>query len=236
MNNFIRVNFLTPIQINLSDLCKLKTFTWAQYLAKQNLINVPFYNKDEYYISYKESLKHIKLYSLEIDLKKINYYKLVLNIYNNYFVYKILIDTQYKNIEPEANNYTFEKSDEKNINVFIYPTVIYFLEKTKQEDIDRYLIYRLCINIKCLFKMEIEINKIILITEKKYKKMLSNSYSEYTTQTMNKNKTTYDDITFFFFFHPEFMSDKKIYGFEFHNSNSNNLKDLDIVLKIPKKN
>lgn len=234
MNNFTSVNFLTPIHINLSDICKLKTFAWAQYLAKQNLINVPFYNKDEYYISYKETLKYVKLYSLEIDLKKINYYKLVLNIYDNYFVFKILIDTQYKNNEQEVNNYTFEKNDSKN--VFIYPTVIYFLEKTKQEYIDKYLIYRLCINIKCLFKMEIEINKIILITEKKYKKMISNSYSEYTTQTMNKNKTTYDDITFFFFFHPELMSDKKIYGFEFHNSNSNNLKDLDIVLKIPKKN
>lgn len=120
MNNFTHVNFLTPIQKNLADICKLKTFAWAQYLAKQNLINVPFYSKDEYYISYKETMKYITLHSLEVDLKKINYYKLVLNIYNNYFVYKVLIDTQYKNLEPEINNYNFVKDEKKKTKTYLY--------------------------------------------------------------------------------------------------------------------
>lgn len=227
--NFINVDMLTPVQHNLVDLCKFKTFTWAQYLALQNKINIPFYNKDEIYINYEDIMKYIKFDYLGIDVKKINYYKLVYKIQEYYFVYKILIDTQYKNTDFETNNYTLDKK-----NAFIYPTVIYFLEKNKTEELDKYLFTRLCINVKCLFKMEIEIIKIVLITEKEYKRMLSQIYSDYTTQTLNKNKTTYDDITFFFFYHPDFMVKKNIYGFEFHNSNSSNLKDIDIIIKITK--
>jgi hypothetical protein len=228
--NFIKINMLTPIQNNLVDLCKFKTFVWAQYLAKNNKINLKYYKKDEIYVNYNDIMKHILFVSLSIDVKKINYYKLIYQIENNYFVYKILIDTQFKNLDLEYNNYTLEN----NKNTFVYPTVIYFLEKTKLEELDKYLINRLCINIKCLFKMEVEIIKIVLITEKEYKKILSQIYSEYTTQTLNKNKTSYDDITFFFFYHPEFMPKKDIYGFEYHNSNSNNLKDIDTVIKITK--
>lgn len=82
--------------------------------------------------------------------------------------------------------------------------------------------------------MEIEIIKIILITEKEYKTIISRAYSDYSTQTLNRNKTSYDDITFFFFYHPQYMIKKNIYGFEFHNSNSNNLKDIDTIIKITK--
>lgn len=220
---------LTPLQKNLIDICKIKTFTWSQYLSLQNLIEIPYYNKDEIYINYDDVMKYVKLESLKIDKKKINYYRIVYKIKDYYFIYKVLIDNQYKNIEIEQNNYTYDKK-----NSFIYPTVLYFLEKNKVEDLDKYLLHRLYINIKCLFKMEIEIIKIVLITVKEYNKILSQIYSDYNTQTLNKNKTSDDDITFFFFYHPTYMIKKNIYGFEFHNSNSNNLKDIDTIIKITK--
>lgn len=227
--SFIDVDMLTPLQKNLIDLCKIKTFTWSQYLSLQNLIDIPYYNKNEIYVNYDDAMKYVQLESLKIDRKKINYYRIIYKIKNYYFIYKVLIDNQYKNLEIEPNNYTYNKE-----HSFIYPTVLYFLEKNKIEDLDKYLTHRLCINIKCLFKMEIEIIKIVLITESGYNKILSQIYSDYNTQTLNKNKTTDDDITFFFFYHPTYMLKKQIYGFEFHNSNSNNLKDIDTIIKITK--
>lgn len=225
-------DYLTAIEENIIDLCKFKTFTWIQYLKEKNDISeyVEFYNKECIYISYEKTMKHIKFYGLQ----KNNFlYEIILYFENNYFFFKVLYDEILK--KNKTNEFIIPE-EIKDKKLFFYDEIITF-KKLKEESIDNYSLEKCNINIKFLFKSEINIKKVELITKKKYDKIKISIDSDYNTEVINKRKISsfINNITFFFFYHYELMPLSNIYGFIFFNNNLSSLIDLDYYFFNPAK-
>lgn len=229
---FTPVNYTkVPILENLIDICRIKTFTWIQFLCKQEVLNnVEFYNPKQIYVDLKQCLTKIEIESFENEKEKENYYRLVLSYQKKYFVFKLVLeDLMSKNEKRQNNDYKFK-------NGYIYPEILYFYKKMKNEIYtNKFLISRFYCHVKALFYGVVSIQKICLIDRSRLQKIQNLSSSEYSTQVLNYNMMSYADITFIFFYHPILNTFENMYGFEYYNTNPVSLIAIDTRIKRPKK-
>lgn len=229
---FFEQNNLTAIEENIIDLCKIKNFTWIQYLKEKNEIteHVEFYEKDHFYVCYNKVMKYIEFYNLS---KNNILYEIILKFKDNYFFFQVLYDDIFKKKNNKKNDFVIPE-EIKNKKLFFYNDIISF-KKAKEETVDNYYLEKCNINIKFLFKSEINIKKIILITKSKYEKIKLSIHSDYNNEVVNRRKTSNitNNITFFFFFHYDLMPLTNIYGFIYHNNNLASLIDLDYYFVNP---
>lgn len=229
---FIPVKYTEiPILENLIDLCKIKTFTWIQFLCKNDMLNnVEFYDPKYIYVDLQQSLEKIKIEYFGSEKDRDNYYKLVLSYNKKYFIFKLVLeDIAPKNERKQVNDYEYK-------NGFVYPETLYFYKKMKNEvSTNKFLVSRFYCHIKALFYGTVTIQKICLIDRSRLQKIQNLVSSEYTTQTLNSNMMTYDDITFIFFYHPSFNTFENMYGFEYYNTNPVSIVSIDTRIKRPRK-
>lgn len=229
---FNNIDYLqTPILENLIDLCKVKTFTWIQLLCRNGtLSDIEFYDSKTIYVDLEQSLKKITIEFFGVEKDNSKNYKLVLTHNNKYFIYKLVLDeTVLKNEKKQQNDYEYEDG-------FVYPEILYFYKKIKNETItNKFLISRFYCHIKALFLGTVSIKKICLIDRNRLQKIQALSSSDYNTQKINYNMMSYSDITFVFFYHPTLNPLENIYGFEYYNTNPVSLVSIDTRIKRPKK-
>lgn len=234
--NLEEIKFLKEIYYNYIDICILKTFVWAQYLHNDKQINFdPYYSKDEFYLDVDSAVKAIKLHKFEINTDGEDEFRITMTYDDKYyFVYKIIDTIQLsKDLENITNNYTVNKTQ---TNWFVFPDVILFLEKLKDpERLNVYSHVRRNITPKVLFKAELEIKKMFLITSEKYHSIISSVYSKYTQGIINKHNILYNDISFLFFSHPEYFPLDKIYGFKYIYNNNVTLLAVEYRFSVPDK-
>lgn len=220
----------TPTLENLILICKIKTFTWIQFLCKNNkLDNVDFYDPTSIYVDLKLCLQKIDIEYFGNETNNLRNYKLVLKNNNKYFVFKIVLDEIAPKQEKNQNN-DYEYKDG-----FIYPDTLYFYKKMKTEvTANKFLMSQFYCSPKALFFGTVSIKKICLIDRAEFQKIAMLSSSDYTTQKLNYNTINYHDITYIFFYHPEYNTFNDIYGFQYHNTNPVSLVSIDTRLKRPK--
>lgn len=221
----------TPILENLIDLCKVKTFTWIQFLCRNGtLTDIEFYDPKIIYVDLEQSLKKITIEFFGVEKDNSSNYKLVLVCNKKYFIYKIVLEKSVpKNEKKQINYYEYKDG-------YVYPEILYFYDKIKNETTtNKFLISRFYCHIRALFFGTVSIKKICLIDRNKLQKIQALSTSDYNTQKLNFNTMNYQDITFIFFYHPTLNPLENIYGFEYYNTNPVSLLSNDTRIKRPKK-
>lgn len=231
--SFTKIDYTKiPLFENVIDLCRIKTFVWAQLLCKNKTIeNLDFYNPDNIYLDPKKCLEKINITFFGNETDEDNKYKLVCETNSNYFVYKLIFEESMgKNEKNNTNEYEYK-------NGFVYPEILFFYRKMREGMyFNKFLTTRfMCSIIKSLFFGILLINKINLIDKEKFHRILVQTSSDYTTQKINYDTINYSDITFIFFHHPDLNPIDKIYGFEYYNTNPTTLYSTEIRIKRPKK-
>lgn len=227
-------DFIEPRDQNIIDFCRLKTFIWSQYLQKHNFISdLSYYNPKEIYLEYETAIKEIQLHEFKQDIDKLNIFKLILTYRNKYyFLYKINLDIQSKKDEKNTkNNYTFNNDITTG---FIYPEILFFLDKPKDLTLHKFNIEHFFCNVKALFTGIQQLKKITLIDQNEYKYLKTLTSSKYSNLKLNPNTITYDDRTFYFFHHPELCNAyTSIYGFKYFTTSLTNISQSSFRLKLP---